>query len=50
MSLDRPWVPTWRCLRCHRLRPLDALRAWIMQPVTLDGGPVYFVCRDCKLH
>jgi len=48
MALDRLWVPTLRCVRCHRVRLRDAARAWFFQPVTLDGGPIYFECRRCR--
>lgn len=48
MPRDRAWVPTLRCVQCRRLRPADALRAWLTQPVTPDGGTLHFVCRTCR--
>ncbi len=44
----RPWTPTLRCVRCGRLALRDGLRAWLMQPVTPDGGRVHFECRRCR--
>lgn len=48
MALDRPWTPTLRCVRCRRVAVRDAAKAWLMQPVTPDGGPVHFECRRCR--
>ncbi len=48
MPRDSLWIPTLRCLRCRRIRLRSALRAWLFQPVTPDGGRVYFECRDCQ--
>ena len=48
MALDRLWTPTVRCVRCRRLCPLQGLKAWVFQPVTLDGGVVHFECRRCR--
>jgi hypothetical protein len=48
MALDRPWTPTLRCVRCRRVALRDSVKAWLMQPVTPDGGPVHFECRRCR--
>jgi hypothetical protein len=48
MALDRPWTPTFRCVRCRRLRLAEGLRAWLLQPITPDGGIVHFECRQCR--
>ena len=48
MPRDRLWVPTVRCVRCRRVAVLDAVKAWLMQPVTPDGGRVHFECQQCR--
>ncbi len=48
MPRDRTWSPTLRCVQCRRVKLKDAVKAWIMQPVTPDGGVLHFVCRDCR--
>jgi len=52
MARFRPWRPTLRCDRCHRIALRDALKAWLFQPVGPvtgrgDGGRTHFVCRSC---
>gem|GEM_PF-6892273 len=48
MPRDRLWTPTLRCVRCGRVALRDALRAYLFQPVTPDGGKVHFECRQCR--
>jgi hypothetical protein len=48
MPRDRLWKPTLRCVRCGRIRPVQALMAWIFQPVTPDGGKVHYECLQCR--
>lgn len=48
MPPRRPWRPTLRCMRCRAIKPVDAVLAWIFQPVATDGGATLFVCRDCR--
>ncbi len=48
------WKPSVRCDRCRALRPLGAVRAWLLQPVGPttgrgDGGRTHFVCSRCKI-
>ncbi|MED5372790.1 MAG: hypothetical protein VX899_17360 [Myxococcota bacterium] len=47
------WRPSLRCDRCKRVAPVDALKAWLFQPVGPttgrgDGGRVHFVCGRCR--
>lgn len=47
------WKPALRCDRCKGFRPVDALKAWVMQPVGPttgrgDGGRTHYVCRACR--
>ena len=35
-------------MRCRAIKPVDAVLAWIFQPVATDGGATLFVCRDCR--
>lgn len=48
MPPRRPWRPSFRCMRCRALKPVDGLVAWLFQPPALDGGQTLFVCRDCR--
>jgi hypothetical protein len=48
MPRDRLWTPTIRCVRCRRIALRDAVRAFLFQPVTPDGGRVHFECRTCR--
>ena len=48
------WIPSVRCDKCRALRPMSALRAWLLQPVGPttgrgDGGRTHFVCARCRL-
>jgi hypothetical protein len=47
------WKPALRCDFCRSIRPVDALKAWIMQPVGPttgrgDGGRTHYVCGPCR--
>ena len=53
MGRFKIWRPTLRCDKCHKVAPLSASKAWLMQPVGPtdgrgDGGRIHFLCRGCR--